>query len=254
MNQDEIRFHGGEAYNLYPNVLKRISLDRTEKILDVGCGVGHLSEYLKGFNLHGCDVTESFVKQAKQKFYREVKVADIHNLPYEDGEFDKIICLGVFEYLEDPYGAMKELLRVCKGEIIINVPNYNSAGLRHFVFGTWNTLLVSIVQDQMLWTNRKFYRRLAKQHNLRLQIKYFSKTFESIRNLWGNVFAGDIIGIFSQEIKTVEIEHDCGCITANFKEGVIMKKKCESHDVNRKWVFLMLLHKKKLMEGKVEEK
>ena len=108
---DELRFHGGEAYDFYPKVLKRISVSKEEKVLDVGCGVGNLSKYLKGFNLYGCDITENFVKQAKKEFYKEVKVADIYNLPYEDNEFAKVICLGVFQYILDTEKAMKELLR-----------------------------------------------------------------------------------------------------------------------------------------------
>lgn len=130
--KDELRFHGGEAYDLYPKVLKRISVSKEEKILDVGCGVGKLSRYLKGFNLYGCDITENFVKHAKKEFYKEVKVADIYNLPYKDKEFDKIFCIGVFEYIQNTEKAMKELLRICKGEITINTPNYNSMGIRFF--------------------------------------------------------------------------------------------------------------------------
>jgi len=194
--KDEMRFHGGEAYDFYPKVLKRISLSKNEKILDVGCGVGKLSRYLKGFNLYGCDITESFVKQAKKEFYREVKIADVYNLPYKDDEFDKIICLGVFEYVQDTEKAMKELLRVCKGEIIVNTPNYNFSGVRHFLLNNWGDFIDSIVNGGTRWTNKNFHEKIAKQNKLKLKIKYFSYKFELIRNLWGDILAGDIIGIY----------------------------------------------------------
>ena len=194
--KDELRFHGGEAYNFYPKVLKRISVSKKEKILDVGCGVGKLSRYLKGFNLYGCDITENFVEQAKKEFYKEVKVAEIYNLPYKDKEFDKIICLGVFEYIQNTEKAMKELLRVCKGKIILNTPNYNSMGIRFFLQNKWINFTDFLVSSGTRWTNKNFHENIAKKCNLKLKIKYFSHKFESIRNLWGNILAGDIIGIY----------------------------------------------------------
>lgn len=194
--KDELRFHGGEAYDLYPKVLKRISVSKEEKILDVGCGVGKLSRYLKGFNLYGCDITENFVKHAKKEFYKEVKVADIYNLPYKDKEFDKIFCIGVFEYIQNTEKAMKELLRICKGEIIINTPNYNSMGIRFFLQNKWIKFTDFLVSSRTRWTNKKFHEKIAKKCKLKLKIKYFSYKFEFIRNLGGNILAGDIIGIY----------------------------------------------------------
>jgi 2-polyprenyl-3-methyl-5-hydroxy-6-metoxy-1,4-benzoquinol methylase len=194
--KDEIRFEGSEAYEFYPKILRRISLSRKEKILDVGCGVGKLSRYLKGFDLYGCDVTENFVKQARKESYKEVKMGDIYKLPYKDKEFDKILCFGVFEYLNQPEKAMKELLRVCKGKIILNTPNYNSAGIANFFFGNWGRFIDTIVHDGTRWTNKKFHKRIAKRCNLKLKIMYFSRNFELIRDIWGNIFAGDIIAVY----------------------------------------------------------
>ena len=196
--KDELRFHGGEAYDFYPKILKIISLSKKEKILDVGCGVGKLSKYLKGFNLYGCDITENFVKQAQKENYKELKVADICNLPYKDNEFDKIICLGVFEYILDTEKAMKELLRVCKGDIILNTPNYNCAGIINFLSSNWSNFIDSIVSDGTRWTNKNFHKNIAKKCKLDLEIKYISQKFGLIRDLFGNVFSGDIIGIYKQ--------------------------------------------------------
>lgn len=194
--KDEIRFEGSEAYEFYPKILRKISLSRKEKILDVGCGIGKLSRYLKDFNLYGCDVTENFVKLARKEFYKEVKIGDVYKLPYKDGEFDTILCFGVFEYLNHPEKAMRELLRVCKGKIILNTPNYNSAGIANFFFGNWRRFIDTIVHDGTRWTNKKFHKIIAKRCRLKLKITYFSRSFELIRNIWGNLFAGDIIAVY----------------------------------------------------------
>lgn len=198
---DERRFFGYGIYNLYPKILKRISVSKNEKILDAGCGIGKLSKYLKGFNLYGCDITENFVKQAKKEFYKEVKVADLCNLPYKDNEFDKVICIETFAFILDTEKAMKELLRVCKGEIIIVDPNFNFAGIRHFLLNNWSNFIDSLVTSKIKWTNKSFHEKIAKQFGLKLKTKYFSHAFNSIRNLWGNVLSGSVIGIFEKRTR-----------------------------------------------------
>ncbi len=196
---DEIRFHGGEAYELYPKIIKRIKLSHEGKVLDAGCGKGNLAKYLTDYNLYGCDVTENFVKQARQKNYKEVRVADIYNLPYQDGEFEEVICLGVFEYIQHPEKAMKELLRVSKGRVIINTPNCRGVGILNFFSGNFAGFIDSIVKKGMIWTDTKFHKKIASDCNLKVKTKYFSRRFESIRNLWGNLLSGDIISIYERK-------------------------------------------------------
>lgn len=41
-------------------------------------------------------------------------VADIHNMPFEDGSLTALICLSVFEHIENPFAAVSELYRVLK--------------------------------------------------------------------------------------------------------------------------------------------
>lgn len=41
-------------------------------------------------------------------------VGDIHNMPFADNSVDAIVCMAVFEHIEDPLKAAKELYRVLK--------------------------------------------------------------------------------------------------------------------------------------------
>ncbi len=51
-------------------------------------------------------------------------VASVYQLPFQDGEFDRVLCMVVLEHLEDPIRAIAEMRRVLKpgGKIIISVP------------------------------------------------------------------------------------------------------------------------------------
>lgn len=192
-------FGGNEAYDYYPKLIKKITLSEKEKILDVGCGVGNLSKYLKGFNLYGCDFVKEFVEEARKKDYKEVKIADICNLPYKNKEFDKIICLGVFIYLENPKKAIKELMRVCKGNIIIVNPNFNFASIKYMNSRKrWVTFINSIKNKELFWTNKIYFVELAEQCDLNLEIRYISRSWGFIRNLFGNLLASEVVVVAFQ--------------------------------------------------------
>lgn len=79
--------------------------DENETLLDFGCGLGHLHQYvkLKLSNLHysGCDIVDEFVVQCKQNypegdFYKIDKHTDIKK------RYDYIIAAGVFNLLYSP--------------------------------------------------------------------------------------------------------------------------------------------------------
>jgi len=52
-------------------------------------------------------------------------LADAHHLPFKPSIFSKIICYEVMEHLENPFKALKEMVRVLKsnGEIEITTPH-----------------------------------------------------------------------------------------------------------------------------------
>jgi SAM-dependent methyltransferase len=55
----------------------------------------------------------------------EAAIADLCKLPYADGEFDLVISKYVFEHLDRPQMALRELRRVLKpgGHLLIHTPN-----------------------------------------------------------------------------------------------------------------------------------
>lgn len=101
---------------------------RGSKILDVGCGTGHLAGELmrRGYQAWGVDLSEGMVRFAQEHYGADrFQVGDIERIPFPDNTFDGIVCLGVVEYLSRDEEALREMWRVLKpgGVAVITTPN-----------------------------------------------------------------------------------------------------------------------------------
>jgi SAM-dependent methyltransferase len=106
------------------------------RILDLGCGAGVLSAHLldRGYSVTCVDASQDMLDLAGQRLqsyspdrYRLLQ-ANIMNLPFERGEFDVVVCLGVFGYFDDVDRAFNEVRRVLKpgGTFFMSIRNrYN---------------------------------------------------------------------------------------------------------------------------------
>ena len=94
-------------------ILKIIGDIPYNRVLEIGCGSGELSKYLK--NYEGIDISE------KTPFI----VGDAQNLPFEDNSHDLILLLDLLEHTNDKK-VMEEVYRVLKpeGHAIITVPAF----------------------------------------------------------------------------------------------------------------------------------
>ena len=103
-------------------------LPKGSKILDVGCGTGHLAAELarRGYQTWGTDLSEGMIQYARTHYNPDsFQVADIEKIPFPDGTFDGIVCLGVVEYLASDGPALSEIHRVLKpgGFAVITTPS-----------------------------------------------------------------------------------------------------------------------------------
>ncbi|QHT66201.1 class I SAM-dependent methyltransferase [Rhodocytophaga rosea] len=94
------------------------------RILEAGCGSGAFLQVLGqtyvNHSFVGIDISGERVREANARVIGQTHVkamqASIYQLPFPDNYFDFIYCRFLYEYLQQPIEATKELFRVCKPE------------------------------------------------------------------------------------------------------------------------------------------
>lgn len=110
-------------------LLKRIG-KLGAKLLDVGCGQGHLTRLIydnyPGMEVSGIDYSLSAINFAAEKCNAiDYAVADAYHLPYIRGYFDIVICNNIWEHVADPLKLLSGVKRVTRpgGWLIISTPS-----------------------------------------------------------------------------------------------------------------------------------
>lgn len=94
------------------------------KVLDVGCGVGSMYDYLKDTDVkyRGIDISKKSLNSFK-KIHPEVGVqcASCFDIPFPDSFFDTVFCTMFLEHLhpKECPEAIREMARVAKKQVII---------------------------------------------------------------------------------------------------------------------------------------
>ena len=146
--------HAKKNLKVIEELFRIIDLSSINNVLEIGCGVGVVSEHLNNnykMNVIGTDVDPKQIKIAKifNKENERLKYieANATELPFENDIFDLSLSLWVLHHVRDWHKVLEEIKRVLKpkGTIIIHdlvysqklVNFYNYANskriLKHFV-------------------------------------------------------------------------------------------------------------------------
>ena len=112
-------------------ILISIGDQKASAILDVGCGDGSFSVFLKEMaeEVYGVDISLNAVNLAKEKGIKAhtIDIDDV-DLPFEDDYFDIVVCGEVIEHLYDTDHLLDEIYRVLKpqGSCVLTTPNLAS--------------------------------------------------------------------------------------------------------------------------------
>jgi 2-polyprenyl-3-methyl-5-hydroxy-6-metoxy-1,4-benzoquinol methylase len=99
-------------------------------LLDAGCGEGfvlrHLWRSTPALACAGLDGSPDALRWAAGHPGSRPAAwlaGDLERLPLRDRSIPVVLCLEVLEHVEHPWVALRELLRVCSGTLIVSVPN-----------------------------------------------------------------------------------------------------------------------------------
>jgi 2-polyprenyl-3-methyl-5-hydroxy-6-metoxy-1,4-benzoquinol methylase len=110
--------------------VERLAGGRPGRVLDVGCGRGHLLEAFRrrGWSVEGTELSESSARQPREAFGLQVHVGPLESIALPRGAFDAVTMWHVLEHVPDPVPLLAEIGRLLRpgGVFMVGVPNFGS--------------------------------------------------------------------------------------------------------------------------------
>lgn len=115
------------------DVYKTLDLRPGMRVLDVGCGTGHLEQFVlaksKDLRIEAIDFSPTRLKLARRKLHHftsvNFKLADLNKrLDYPNNYFDRVVSINTLHLVNNPFITLRECLRVLKphGRLVITDP------------------------------------------------------------------------------------------------------------------------------------
>lgn len=102
---------------------------RPERVLDVGCGEGVLTEQmadrLEGGQIVGIDLDDPKLRaewQRRQRPNLSYRAVPAERLPFDGDSFDLVSAIEVLEHVDDPERVLGEMRRAARRHLLVSVP------------------------------------------------------------------------------------------------------------------------------------
>lgn len=106
------------------------ALGRAGRVLDVGCGPGHLLARFQreGWSCVGTEIAAGAASIPRERYGLDVRVGNVQDLALPEASFDAVVSWHSLEHMNDPSAALDEIARVLTrgGVALISVPNFSS--------------------------------------------------------------------------------------------------------------------------------
>ena len=114
----------------------------SDKVLDVGCGTGFVSQLYPNFDVTGIDISEEMLKRNPHKWLK----ASAESIPFPENTFDFVVCRSLLHHLKSPALGLAEMVRVLKpgGKWVCWEPNLS-------IFNDWVRKLAKLTRRFSHW-------------------------------------------------------------------------------------------------------
>lgn len=106
------------------SMLNSLNLKNNDVVLDLGCGLGKVSEYISnktGAKIVGIDFSSKAIEWARSQIHSQnekliFQVGDINNLDFPPSSFDAIIVIDSMYFIEDLDSSIKKMKKMLKSK------------------------------------------------------------------------------------------------------------------------------------------
>jgi ubiquinone/menaquinone biosynthesis C-methylase UbiE len=163
-----------------------------DKVLDIGSGgypfplATHLADLYEGETSHRMEE----LKRDKRPFTN----CDIHELPFQDNEFDFVYCSHLLEHVDDPARACEELMRVAKRGYIETPTKTHDIMLNYLYMENHHKWHVDLTGNSLIFIEYMEHERVStgtkhfKQQLLSRWANPFQKLVSENQHLFNNMF------------------------------------------------------------------
>lgn len=140
---------------------------RPERVLEVGCGEGRLAQHLISLDhspsrFEACDLSLDKLAPGLDPRIR-FSTASIYDLPYENAQFDLVVCCEVMEHLDAPARGLSEIVRVSSGWLLVSTPREPVWRALNLVRGRYLTALGNTPGHVQHFSRSGLLRLLARE-------------------------------------------------------------------------------------------
>jgi ubiquinone/menaquinone biosynthesis C-methylase UbiE len=108
-------------------ILALLAVRPGDRVLEIGCGAGHILAQVPSARRFGMDLAESLLAKAARRLARQGALlqGDAEHLPFRDRAWERVYCSEVLEHLPSPAAALVEMHRIVarRGVAVVSVPN-----------------------------------------------------------------------------------------------------------------------------------
>lgn len=136
------RFMGRYSTQLSAQLADLAGVEQGQRVLDVGCGPGALTEELVrrvgAENVAAADPSEPFVAAARERNPGvDVRLAPAEKLPFGDDEFDGALAQLVVHFMQEAVTGLREMARVTKPGGVVAASVWDIMGDRAPISPFW---------------------------------------------------------------------------------------------------------------------